>query len=138
MNKEFIQAISDLEKEKQISKEVLIDAIESALVSAYKKNYGTSQNVRVNIDRETGDIDVFMRMDIVDEVEDDLVQISLEEAREKIEQIIQNMEAGHLPLEESITQFEKAAELVKYCQAKLDGYRKKIETITMEADDQHE
>ena len=82
MNKEFIQAISDLEKEKQISKEVLIDAIESALVSAYKKNYGTSQNVRVNIDRETGDIDVFMRMDIVDEVEDDLVQISLEEARE--------------------------------------------------------
>ena len=82
MNKEFIQAIEDLEKEKQISKDVLIDAIESALVSAYKKNYGTSQNVRVNIDRETGDIDVFMRMDIVDEVEDELVQISLEEARE--------------------------------------------------------
>ena len=82
MNKEFIQAIEDLEKEKQISKDVLIDAIESALVSAYKKNYGTSQNVRVNIDRDTGDIDVFMRMDIVDEVEDELVQISLEEARE--------------------------------------------------------
>ncbi|MCI8610183.1 MAG: transcription termination/antitermination protein NusA [Firmicutes bacterium] len=82
MNKEFIQAIVDLEKEKQISKDVLIDAIESALVSAYKKNYGTSQNVRVNIDRETGDIDVLMRMDIVEEVEDDLTQISLEEARE--------------------------------------------------------
>ena len=82
MNKEFIQAIADLEKEKQISKDVLIDAIESALVSAYKKNYGTSQNVRVNIDRETGDIDVFMRMDIVEEVEDDLTQISLEDARD--------------------------------------------------------
>ncbi len=82
MNKEFIQAIADLEKEKQISKDVLIEAIESALVSAYKKNYGTSQNVRVNIDRENGDIDVFMRMDIVEDVEDEMFQISLEEARE--------------------------------------------------------
>ena len=54
MNKEFIQAIEDLEKERQISKDVLIEAIESALVSAYKKNYGTSQNVRVDIDRENG------------------------------------------------------------------------------------
>lgn len=84
MNKEFIQAIADLEKEKQISKDVLIEAIESALVSAYKKNYGTSQNVRVNIDRETGDIDVFMRMEIVEEedLEDDLTQMTIEEARE--------------------------------------------------------
>ncbi len=82
MNREFIKAIEDLEKEKQISKEVLIDAIESALVSAYKKNYGTSQNVRVNIDREEGDIDVFMRRDVVEEVEDELCQISLEDARE--------------------------------------------------------
>ena len=65
MNMEFIEAIEALEREKGISKDVLIDAIESALVSAYKKNYGTSQNVRVNIDRETGDIDVFMRRDIV-------------------------------------------------------------------------
>ena len=59
MNKEFIEAIEALEKEKDISKDILIEAIESALVSAYKKNYGTSQNVRVNIDREEGDIDVF-------------------------------------------------------------------------------
>lgn len=82
MNKEFIQAIEDLEKEKHISKDILLDAIESALVSAYKKNYGTSQNVRVDIDQETGDINVYMRMDVVDEVEDDLTQISLEEAKE--------------------------------------------------------
>ena len=84
MNKEFIQAIADLEKEKQISKDVLIEAIESALVSAYKKNYGTSQNVRVNIDRETGDIDVFMRMEIVEDEDfyDDMTQITIEEARE--------------------------------------------------------
>lgn len=82
MNKEFIEAIEALEKEKDISKDILIEAIESALVSAYKKNYGTSQNVRVNIDREEGDIDVFMRKDVVEEVEDDMEEISLEEALE--------------------------------------------------------
>ncbi len=82
MNKEFIEAICALEKEKDISKDVLIEAIESALVSAYKKNYGTSQNVRVNIDRELGDIDVFMRKDVVAEVEDDMIEISLDEALE--------------------------------------------------------
>ena len=82
MNKEFIEAIHALEKEKDISKDILIEAIESALVSAYKKNYGTSQNVRVNIDREMGDIDVFMRKDVVAEVEDDMIEISLEEALE--------------------------------------------------------
>lgn len=82
MNKEFIDAIDALVKEKDISKDILIEAIESALVSAYKKNYGTSQNVRVNIDREEGDIDVFMRKDVVDEVYDDMIEISLEEALE--------------------------------------------------------
>lgn len=84
MNKEFIQAIDDLEKEKHISKEILLEAIESALVSAYKKNYGTSQNVRVDINQDTGDINVYMRMDVVDDddFEDDLTQITLEEAME--------------------------------------------------------
>lgn len=82
MNREFIKAVEELEKEKEISKELLIDAIESALVSAYKKNYGTSQNVRVNIDKETGDIKVFMRQDIVETVEDNFAEISLEDARE--------------------------------------------------------
>ena len=82
MNIEFIEAIEQLEREKSISKDVLIDAIESALVSAYKKNYGTSQNVRVEIDRTTGDINVFMRRDIVEEVEDEFSQCSIEEAQE--------------------------------------------------------
>ena len=82
MNKEFIRAIEELEKEKGISKEVLIEAIELALVSAYKKNYGTSQNVRVSIDNEEGDIDVFMRKDVVEEVTDDLIEISLSDAIE--------------------------------------------------------
>ncbi|HVI39114.1 MAG TPA: transcription termination factor NusA [Anaerovoracaceae bacterium] len=82
MNREFIKAVEELEKEKEISKDLLIEAIESALVSAYKKNYGTAQNVRVNIDRETGDIDVFMRKDIVEVVEDKFAEVSIEDARE--------------------------------------------------------
>ncbi len=84
MNKEFISAIEELEKEKSISKEVLMETIELALVSAYKKNYGTAQNVRVSIDRDTGDIAVLMKKEIVDddEFESDLLQIPLSEAQE--------------------------------------------------------
>ena len=84
MNKEFIAALNDLEKEKNISKDVLLDTIEMALLSAYKKNYGTSQNVRVVIDRETGDIQVLMRKDIVDEDDyyEDMLEIPLSAAHE--------------------------------------------------------
>lgn len=82
MNKEFLLAVEELEREKHMPKDMLIEAIESALVSAYKKNYGTSQNVRVSIDRDNGDINVYMRRDIVEEVEDEFSQASLEEAKE--------------------------------------------------------
>lgn len=82
MNREFIDAIESLEKEKEISKEVLLEAIESALVSAYKKNYGTTQNVCVDIDNETGDISVYTQKTIVDTVEDEMNEISLDDARE--------------------------------------------------------
>lgn len=57
--------------------------------------------------------------------------MTFEEAKEKIERIIQNMEQGNLPLEESISQFEEASKLIKFCQDKIDGYRGKIETITI-------
>lgn len=82
MNKEFIEAIGELEKEKGIAKETLFEAIESALVSAYKKNYGTNQNVSVDIDKETGDINVYMSMKVVEEVEDENVEMTLAEAQE--------------------------------------------------------
>lgn len=90
MNKEFIAAIEDLEDEKGIPKEIVFEAIESALSSAYKKNYGPNQNVRVDIDKDTGDIDVYTIMDVVEEVEDEYTQMSLEEARE----IDPNFEVG--------------------------------------------
>ena len=82
MNLEFIEAISALEKERHIPKASLIDAIEAALVAAYKNAYGKSQNVRVDIDQGTGEINVFMRLDVVEELEDEMTQMTLEEARE--------------------------------------------------------
>lgn len=82
MNSEFIEALRDLEKEKGIEMAVLIEAIEAALISAYKKHYGSSQNVRVEIEKENGDIHVYFRKEVVENVEDDRVEISLAEAQQ--------------------------------------------------------
>lgn len=54
MSMDFIEALSEIEKEKGISKDVLIEAIEAALISSYKRNFNTAQNVRVDINRFTG------------------------------------------------------------------------------------
>ncbi len=81
MNIEFIEALKDLEKERGIEMDVLIEAIEAALISAYKKNYGSSQNVRVEINRNNGEIHVIYRKDVVEEVDDPATQMSLEEAQ---------------------------------------------------------
>ncbi|MGI6172296.1 MAG: transcription termination factor NusA [Christensenellales bacterium] len=79
--REFIASLEELAKEKRINKDILFGAIENALVSAYKKNYGKSANVRAEIDRTTGKIEVLVRKTVVDEVADPLTEISLEEAR---------------------------------------------------------
>ncbi len=81
MNAEFLMAIDQIAKEKGIKKDILIDAIDAALVTAYKKNYGTSQNVKVSIDRETGEVNVFGRKTVVENVEDELMEINLEDAK---------------------------------------------------------
>ena len=59
MNIDFLEALKDLEKEKGISLDILLEAIEAALLSAYKRNFGSLQNARVHIDRETGDFGVY-------------------------------------------------------------------------------
>ncbi|MED0674573.1 transcription termination factor NusA [Aneurinibacillus thermoaerophilus] len=82
MNAEFIEALNEIEREKGISKEVLIEAIEAALVSGYKRNFNSAQNVRVDINRELGNVRVFARKTVVEEVTDPRSQISLEEAQE--------------------------------------------------------
>ena len=81
MNLELIEALHDLEKERGIEFSVLIEAIEAALISAYKKNFGTLQNVRVVFDRETGEIKVYSRKTIVEEAIDPRTEIALNEAR---------------------------------------------------------
>ncbi|HHV72947.1 MAG TPA: transcription termination/antitermination protein NusA [Clostridia bacterium] len=81
MNSEFIEALEELEKEKGISKDILLEAIEAALISAYRKNFGSAQNVVVQIERETGQVRVFAKKTVVEKVEDERTEISLEEAR---------------------------------------------------------
>jgi N utilization substance protein A len=82
LNAEFIEALNQLEKEKGISKDILLEAIEAALISAYRRNFHSAQNVRVDIDRESGKVRVFARKTVVDEVADPRLEISLEAARE--------------------------------------------------------
>ncbi len=82
MNVEFIEALDQIEKEKGISKETLIEAIEAALKSAYKKNFGSAQNVKIKIDGDTGEVKVFAQKKVVEEVNNDLLEISLEEAKQ--------------------------------------------------------
>ncbi|MED3842926.1 transcription termination factor NusA [Geobacillus stearothermophilus] len=81
MNTQLLEALADLMREKGISKEVIMEAIEAALVSAYKRNFGQAQNVRVDLNMETGTIRVLARKDIVEEVTDPRLEISLEEAQ---------------------------------------------------------
>lgn len=81
VNKEFLDALAELEQTKGIKMDVLLEALEDALISAYKKNYGSSQNVRVEINREDGDIHVYYRKEVVAEVENDKIEMSLAEAQ---------------------------------------------------------
>ena len=84
MNKELIEALNALEKEKEISKETLFEAIENSLLTACKNHFGKADNVKVEIDRETGDFLVYAEKTVVesaDEVEDNMLQISLDEAK---------------------------------------------------------
>lgn len=82
MNIEFIEALDQIEKEKGIKKEVLLDAIEAAITSAYKRNFGSAQNVKITIDRETGEVRVYSVKNVVENVESDLLEISLKDAKE--------------------------------------------------------
>ena len=80
INKEFLLALEELEVTKGISADVLIETLEAALISAYKKNYGSAQNVRVEINRKTGAIHVYFRKEVVEEVTDERIEMSLAEA----------------------------------------------------------
>lgn len=81
MNKELIEALNVLEKENNISKDILLEAIENSLLTACKNHFGKADNVKVSIDKETGDFSVCAEKEVVETVEDPLLQISLAEAR---------------------------------------------------------
>jgi N utilization substance protein A len=81
MSSELLDALIMLEKEKGISKDILLDAIEAALISAYKRNFNQAQNVRVDVNPERGSMRVFARKDVVDDVFDPRLEISAEQAR---------------------------------------------------------
>lgn len=81
MNKELIEALNALEKEKEISKEKLLSAIETSLLTACKNHFGKADNFKVTINREIGDFKVIAEKEVVDDVTDDTTQISLADAK---------------------------------------------------------
>ncbi len=81
MNTELLEALDVLEREKNISKDALMEAIENSLLTACKNHFGKADNMRVNMNRETGDFEVIAEKTIVEHVEDPVTQISLEKAK---------------------------------------------------------
>ena len=79
--KGFLEALREVGKEKGIAPEVLFEAVEAALVSAYKRNFNTASNVRVYLDRATGDFHVYAQKKVVERVENKVTEISLAAAQ---------------------------------------------------------
>lgn len=81
MNQEFMSALTELSISKNIDKEIIVEAIEKALIVAYKKNYGHAQNVEATIDRDSGEIHLYQQKTVVDAVEEPNLEIALTEAQ---------------------------------------------------------
>ena len=79
-NKELILALEELEKEKGIKKEYVLESIETALVTAYKRNFDALENVKVDIDHNTGVTHVYSIKEVMENANDEVTEISLEEA----------------------------------------------------------
>ena len=87
-NEELILALQELEKEKGIKKEYLLESIETALVTAYKRNFDSVENVKVTMDSNTGEVHIYAVKDVVEQVENPNLQILLEDAK-KIDRKLQ-------------------------------------------------
>ena len=94
MNTELLEALNMLEKEKEISKETLLDAIENSLLNACKNHFGKADNIKVIMDHDTCDYQLFAEKTVVETVEDPLEQISLDEASQLVE--IHSKEFGRI------------------------------------------
>lgn len=95
MNKELMEALDILEKEKEISKETLFEAIENSLLTACEKHFGTKENIKVEIDRETCDFLVYAEKEVV-ETEDDVMDPSLEISLEAAQELSKNAQVGDM------------------------------------------
>lgn len=82
MSKEMVDALDALEKEKGVKKEIVIEALEDALAAAYKRNYGQAENVKVEFDNKKGNIHVYAEKEVVEEVVDDRLEVTLADATE--------------------------------------------------------
>lgn len=82
MNGDFIDALNEIEKDKGITKDIIFEALESALISSYKKNFSASQNVEVEINKENGKVKVKAVKQVVAQVENEYLEISLEDAKD--------------------------------------------------------
>lgn len=82
MSSDLLDALVALEQQKGISRDILVEAIEAALITAYKRNFNQAQNVRIDLNMDAGVMKVFSRKEVVEEVEDDRLEMTLEEARE--------------------------------------------------------
>ena len=81
MNNELLEALNILEKEKDISKETLLEAIENSLLTACKNHFGKSDNIKVDMNPETCEYHVYAEKTVVEQVEDDVTQISVGNAK---------------------------------------------------------
>ncbi len=81
MNKEFIEALDEIARSRGIKKEVIISAIEQALISAFRHNFDSAQNVKVTVDNITGDVAVYALKTVAEQVEDPNMQVSVEDAK---------------------------------------------------------
>lgn len=98
MNTELLEALNILEQEKNISKETMMDAIENSLISACKNHFGTADNIKVIMDRDTCDYAVYAEKEVVEEVLDPALEITLEDA-EKLDSSLQIGDIAQIPIE---------------------------------------
>ena len=78
---EFLETLRELSRERSIDEEILFEAIEQALITAYKRNFGSAQNVRVTLSRDTGHYHVYALKTVVEDTDDEITEISLAQAR---------------------------------------------------------
>ena len=128
MNKEFKKAFDAIIEEKKLNADILIDAMQAALSSSYKKNFNEPADIRTEINTETGEIKVNKVTTVVEEIEDADTQISLEDARKIKEIEFKGNDNTSIETLKSITQLKSGEE---YNKSKIDNAIQNIKNTTV-------